>query len=410
MALPLVGLVATGVGFLLLRLPWIGATVFVAGMAGSIWLRRFGPAARRAGGLIALPFVAILTTPYVPARHASHWLAVLMPVMVALFALLWVSVFRALARRAHLLPRLHGPHPQMVADVPKTPGGSRLDAATRMAVQMAVALGSAFVVGYVFFGPRWAWVVLTAFIVNSGNRGRLDVAYKSVLRVLGAGLGTLLALGAALHVGAHDGSTIGVMLAAVFLGLWLRPLSYAWWALCVTVALALLQGFEGGSTGGILWLRLEEIAVGALLGVAAAWLVLPVRSTDVLRRRLADTLALLADAFDPATPARTADELANAIAQVEQLAPPFRASQLATARFRPLQPADWIDALLACHAPARVLIAHDQAPVEVRRALGMARKSLREPGQLLGALQALSGALADAAHGATGSQTSLLPA
>ncbi|WP_426700061.1 hypothetical protein ACPPVV_11695 [Rhodanobacter sp. Col0626] len=46
MALPVVGLIASGVGLLLLRVPWIGAVVFVAGMSVSIWLRRFGPMTR----------------------------------------------------------------------------------------------------------------------------------------------------------------------------------------------------------------------------------------------------------------------------------------------------------------------------------------------------------------------------
>lgn len=397
-ALPLVGLVATGVGFLLLRLPWVGAALFVAGMATSVWLRRFGSVARHAGGLIALPFVAILTTPYVPTRHAGHWLAVLIPIVVALLALLWVSVFHALAYRFRLLPRLREPHAHPAPALAKPSSTLRPDATTRMAIQMAVALGAAFLVGHVVFAHRWAWVVLTAFIVNSGTRGRLDVAYKSVLRVLGAGLGTLLALGAALHTGAHDGSTVVLMLAAVFLGLWLRPLGYAWWALFVTIALALLQGFEGGSAGEVLMLRLQEIVVGALLGVAAAWFVWPVRSTEVLRRRLADALATMAAAFDPATPARTPGELAAAMHQIEQLAPAFRASRLATASLRPLQPADWIDALVACYTPACVLITHERAPAEIRRAIGTARKSLREPDHLLGALQTLHTTLVNAAR------------
>src|SRR4051812_17826823 len=48
-ALPVVALVATGVGLLLHRLPWIGALVFTTGMAGLVLVRRFGaigPAAR----------------------------------------------------------------------------------------------------------------------------------------------------------------------------------------------------------------------------------------------------------------------------------------------------------------------------------------------------------------------------
>ena len=47
--LPLVGLATIGVGLLLQRMPWVGACVFVAGMFVSIWLRRFGAWARRAG-------------------------------------------------------------------------------------------------------------------------------------------------------------------------------------------------------------------------------------------------------------------------------------------------------------------------------------------------------------------------
>ena len=407
-ALQLVGLAATGVGYLLLHLPWLGAAVFVAGMAASIWLRRFGPMARRAGGLIALPFVAILTTPYVPTRHAGHALAVLLPIIVALLALLWVTLCHALARRLHLLPQpthaiaVHTPSARRPDAMP------RLDAPTRMAIQMAVALAAAFVVGYVFFAERWAWIVLTAFIVNSGNRGRLDVAYKSVLRILGAGLGTLLALVLALHLGAHDGATVGWILVAVFFGVWLRPFGYAWWALFVTIALALLQGFEGGPAGGILGLRLEEIVIGAALGLAAAWFVFPLRSTDVLRRRLADALATLADAFDPATPARTPDELQAALAQVQQLAPAFRASRLATARLRTRQPADWIDLLGACQLHAHALLARGQAPGDVRRAIGAARQALREPDQLAAALQRLRGALAHAAS-TTEAATSVSP-
>jgi hypothetical protein len=123
-----------------------------------------------------------------------------------------------------------------------------------------------------------------------------------------------------------------------------------------------------------------------------------VRSTDVLRRRFAESLATLADAFDPATPARATGEVAAAMARVEQLAPAFRASRLATARIRRLQPADWIDTLAACRDPVLALVDRGQAPGEVRRAIGAARKALREPDQLLAALRLLQGALAGAAR------------
>ncbi|WP_460876856.1 FUSC family protein [Rhodanobacter koreensis] len=395
--LPVVGLVAAGVGFLLLRMPWIGAAIFVTGMFVSIWLRRFGPMARRAGSLIALPFVAILTTPYVPTRHASHLMALLIPVIVALLALVWVAVFHATARRLRVLPPAHVT--AISASTPVHESSLHPIASTRMAIQMAVALTTSFLIGYLFFAERWAWIVLTAFIVNSGNRGRLDVAYKSVLRVLGAATGTLMAMTFTLHIGAHDTATIVLILVAVFLGIWLRPLGYAWWALFVTLALALLQGFEGSSASHILGLRMEEIVIGAIIGVASAWLVYPVRSTAVLRRRIADALATLADALDPATPMRTTDEFAMAVSQVMQIAPAFRASRLATRHFRLLQPADWADALLACREPAIALIDQGETPGGVRKAIAVARKALREPEALLPALRNLHHSLTEVSKG-----------
>ena len=102
--LPVVGLLALGVGELLREQPVAGAALFVLGMAGSIWLRRFGPNARRAGSLIALPLVALLTTPHIAPRQLGPLMAALMPIGVALISLAWVSVFHWLGRRLHWLP------------------------------------------------------------------------------------------------------------------------------------------------------------------------------------------------------------------------------------------------------------------------------------------------------------------
>jgi uncharacterized membrane protein YccC len=353
--------------------------------------------ARRAGSLIALPFVVLLTTPYFPAPREGPVPAALMPVLIALISLLWVSILHALARRLRLLSPAREPErPSSAASAGST---LRPIASTRMAIQMAVALSASFVVGYLFFPQRWAWMVLTAFIVGSGNRGRLDVAYKSVLRVLGASAGTVAALSLSSHMGSHDTTTVVLILTALFMGVWLRPLGYAWWALFVTLALALLQGFAGASPPHVLWPRLEEIIIGAVIGVSSAWFVLPVRSTAVLRRRIADALACLSRALDPETPLRLPDDFAAAVAGVEQLAPAFRASRRFTRPFRTEHPADWVDALIECRDPAIALIERQEAPGAVRRALGAARKSLREPRDILAALQSLRAALVEISPG-----------
>jgi Fusaric acid resistance protein-like len=403
-ALPIVGLAAIGVGTLLHRMPWFGALVFVAGMFLSIWLRRFGPLWRRVGSLISLPFVVLLTTPYMPSTSGSPIPAVLIPVVIALLALLWVSTLHAIARRVGFLPS--GREPEPVRSVPRGESSLRPVASTRMAIQMAVALAISFVIGYVYFAERWSWIVLTAFIVISGNRGRLEVAYKSVLRVLGAAAGTIAALSLSIHVGSHDTTTVALILGAVFLGVWLRQLGYAWWALFVTLALALLQGFSGSSEQPILRLRLEEIVIGAFIGVASAWFVLPVRSTAVLRRRIADALAILSNALEPANPRRVADDFISAIAGVEQMAPAFRASRLLTKHLRAVQPADWVDALAACRDLAIALIEKGEAPGSVRRAVGAARKAMREPEEILPALKQLGSLLTEcaASEGESGSE------
>jgi hypothetical protein len=397
-ALPVVGLAATGVGLLLQRWPWIGAGVFVAGLSVPIWLRRFGPMARRAGSLVALPFVVLLVTPHVAPAANSRLPALLVPVLVALLALAWVAAFHALAFATAFLPRAQPPaEPPHAMERAAGDGGLRPVASTRMAIQMAVGLAAAFLVGYLGFAERWSWIVLTAFIVASGNRGRLDVLWKSGLRVLGAAAGTLLALLLSRHPAMHGAETAAWVLAAVFLGVWLRPFGYAWWALFVTIALALLQGFGAGPPQGILWLRLEEIAIGALLGVAAAWWVLPVRSTGVLRRRIADALAALSDALDPEQATRTPEGVVAAFDAASAMASPFRAARCLTRRFRPVQLAGWLDGLEACRAPALALLRAGKAPVDVRRAVGAARKAMREPDRILPALASLRAVLEAAA-------------
>jgi uncharacterized membrane protein YccC len=159
--------------------------------------------------------------------------------------------------------------------------------------------------------------------------------------------------------------------------------------------LALLQGFAGSSIQDILWPRLEEIVLGALVGVASAWFVLPVRSTSAVRRRIADALLNLSHALEPANSARRPDDFVAAVAAVKQMAPAFRASRLVTRYFWAIQPADWVDQLVACSDPAITMIKKGETSGPVRQAIGAARKSIREPGEILRALQALHRSLTE---------------
>jgi len=289
--LPLVAVGANEIGATIFRHPDLGDTLFVLAVSATIWVRRFGELARRAATLATLPLVAMLIVPApVVAGHGGGdqrlWTA-----LVALLALAWVALAQALAERTGLLPATRD---RLAAARPRSRRAPRrIAATTKMALQMGVALGAAFAAGRGFFGTHWTWVVLSAFIVCSGNRGREDVAHKAAMRLLGAGVGTLAATVVAGAFAPGDVWSIVVLFAVLSVAVWLRPRNYAFWAAGMTAALALLYGYYGEHGGGLLATRLEGIAIGAGLAVAASWLLLPVRATDIIRRDVGAALAAL---------------------------------------------------------------------------------------------------------------------
>lgn len=409
--LPVIGVAAAGVGWLLVTVPVVGALLYIAGMSVPIWLRRFGAFAARLGALIALPLTAVLIVPVVPAALGTPWwAAALLTAGAGAVAVLWVAV----AREVLGLLRIGPGHDEPVATVsatamvarseagrtasspsptPSTSSTSRrrLPASTRMAIQMAVALAAAFVVGWLVFPEHAMWVVLTAFIVNSGNRGRADVLHKSALRVAGAIGGTVLALGLAAAAPTASGfAAVVVVFVALFAGTWLRSYSYAFWALAVTVVLTILQQLVGvapvSGEAGLLLERVLAILVGALLGIGAAWFVLPVRSTDVLRKRLADLLIAVGAVLtaEPDDRQARAASFRAALRRVEELAPAHRARRLFGGTG--VQPIDCIDAASALGpaldtrltAAERGRMSAEQRE-RVRDALRLARASLAAP-------------------------------
>jgi uncharacterized membrane protein YccC len=262
-----------------------------------------------------------------------------------------------------------------------------------MAIQLAVALTAAFALGRELFPGHWAWMVITVYIVHSGNRGRGDVAYKSALRVAGAAGGTVVAT---LLSGAFPaGNPLPIVLIFVTLGVatLLRALSYAYWAAGVTAVLSLLNGYYGMTGGAVLLERLEAIGVGVLVGLAAAWFVLPVRTGDVVRRRIAGVLAALSDYVaaartDPASLTTHQRHVDAALDQLAQVAAPLRAHRRLPRLLRGTRPHldDAVSPVLACRAPTHVLTAALTAdppqPVDPRalgglqRRIGVSRRAL----------------------------------
>jgi hypothetical protein len=242
----------------------VGSALFVVAVGATIWVRRWGLRFTTAGALATAPLLAVLVNPV--SGTPALWTAV-----VAVIAYAWVAL-------AHLPPAptfTHRSNPRVSAS---------------MAVQMGVALAAAFVAGHVVLGEHWSWVVLTAFVVCSGNRGRGDVLLKGVLRVAGAVVGTAVATVLAGMFGPADPWQVVAIFVLLAAGTFLRTLSYAYWAGCVTAALAFLYGYFGQTAVSLLFTRLGGILLGGVLGVAASWFVLPIRN-EVLPAWLARACA-----------------------------------------------------------------------------------------------------------------------
>jgi hypothetical protein len=313
---------ASETGSLLVRYPVVGDAVFTCAVAATIWIRRFGSRATKAGTVMVVPFVALLVT-YVQgasAYGAGHDL--------------WSAVVAVIAGCAVAAVRWGGHR----RPAPGRAAAGRSKASTRMAAQMAAALALAFAAGHLWFPVHWTWIVLTAFIVCSGARGRGDVVHKGVLRAAGAAVGTIVATWIAGSFPPDDAVSVVIIFAVLGVAIWLRQFSYAYWAGCVTAVLSLLYGYFGENAAPLLRTRLEEIAIGAAVGIAASWFVVPVRTSDVLRRRLADVLAALSDVLASRGDVTVFSDI---VGQLELLSPALRAQR----RLGHRQGADVIDAV-----------------------------------------------------------------
>jgi len=320
LALPLVGLTAAGVGLLFMHLPLVAAALFTVALAGSMWLRGLPGDARVVGRAIALPFIAMLVVPS-PVTAGSPLTGIGLALAAGLVALAvtW-CVQRLLPGRSDS------------TDAPVTSGATAAPRAAtgtphhvRAAVQLGAALTLAFTFGFTLFPAHWPWIVLTAFIVTASTRGREDALYKGLLRLSGAIAGTALALVLVLLPPMPGPAYATLIFVVLYAGLLLRESNYAYWAAATTAIFALLHNVQPGEPPAF-WVRVLCIAIGACCGIASSFLVLPLRTRDVARKRLADALAWFDRFADAPDAARAA--LARGARELSALYPALALWQL----------------------------------------------------------------------------------
>ncbi|MEU1039419.1 FUSC family protein [Streptomyces sp. NPDC005907] len=166
---------------------------------------------------------------------------------------------------------------------------------TRAAVQVSVGSALAIVGGEFLSSQRWYWAVLTCWVVFLNTASTGEILVKGYRRLLGTVFGVVAGVLLAGVVGNHTWTAFGLVLLFIFAMFFTAPLSYALMSFFVTAMLGLLYTLLNTYSPEVLVLRIEETALGAVCGVVAAALVLPVHTDHRTDELLATVLERLGD-------------------------------------------------------------------------------------------------------------------
>jgi uncharacterized membrane protein YccC len=143
----------------------------------------------------------------------------------------------------------------------------------------------AIVGGELLSPQRWYWAVLTCWVVFLNTSSTGEILVKGYRRLLGTILGVIAGVVLAGVVGNHTWTAFALVLLFIFAMYFTAPVSYVLMSFFVTAMLGLLYTVLNTYSPAVLVLRIEETALGAVCGMVAAVVVLPVqtdRRTDEL--------------------------------------------------------------------------------------------------------------------------------
>lgn len=166
-------------------------------------------------------------------------------------------------------------HPTPAAP-PGLPGTGLARPTTRQAFQATAACAFALGIGQALSDDRWYWAVGTSWwiFVNTASRG--ETLVRGFRRVLGTVVGIAAGLLIAVPLHGAPAPTAALVSVCVFGIFYTAAPSYSWMMFFVTVMAGLLYGLLGVLHPGLLLLRFQETAIGALGAALAVVLILPV--------------------------------------------------------------------------------------------------------------------------------------
>lgn len=149
---------------------------------------------------------------------------------------------------------------------------------TRTSIQMLVAVSGAIALGDVLNGRRFYWAVIAAFITFMGANNAGEQIRKAALRVAGTVVGIMLGSALVHVIGDDTAWSLVAILAALFAGLYLMRISYAFMVTGITIMVSQMYVQLDEFSNHLLVLRLEETALGAGVAILTVLVVLPLRT------------------------------------------------------------------------------------------------------------------------------------
>lgn len=260
------------------------------------------------------------------------------------------------------MPEDDAAEPDGDTDAEQSPAG--LLPTTRQAIQASVAAALAIVVGDRVSPDRWYWAVIAAFVVFAGTNTWGDTLTKGWQRLLGTALGVPCGMLVATLFAGNTVGSVAMVFACLFCTFYFMQVTQSLMAFWITTMLALLYGLMGQFSVDVLVVRIEETAVGAVIGVAVAILVLPTNIGTTIRNDTREFLTALctlietsvATMFDDdaaVSPTEQARQLDRKLQQYRATAKPLVAGVTGLAGRRNMQRE--LRLFAACDRYARVL-------------------------------------------------------
>ena len=182
---------------------------------------------------------------------------------------------------------------QSQAPTPGHDGG--IEPTTRRAVQAAVSTGLALSIGSLVSSTHQYWAAMPAYQVLGGTDGETFV--KATQRIIGTIAGATIGFMVAIKWGSNEAVTVPLLALCVFTGAYFRAVSSPLTTFWQTMLFAQLYEFLGKLTTEAVAVRILETAIGAVVALVVARLILPIHT----RSKLADDLVALVGSLSRST-------------------------------------------------------------------------------------------------------------